>query len=98
MKYKDENGVWRSISVKVADTLPLGAIVLFGGTNAPTGWLICDGSAISRTTYSKLFSAIGTTFGEGDGITTFNLPNYKGKFAVGLDQGDKDFNVLVKTA
>lgn len=97
MKYKDENGVWKNISVKVADTIEIGTIVLFGGTNAPSGWLMCDGSAISRTTYSKLFDAIGTSFGEGDGSTTFNLPNYKGKVPVGLDPNDEDFNTLGKT-
>ncbi len=53
---------------------PLGAIVAFGGDTAPTGWLICDGSAISRTTYAALFAAIGTKYGAGDGSTTFNLP------------------------
>lgn len=52
--------------------------------SVPTGWLSCDGSAISRTNYSKLFGIIGTTFGSGDGSTTFNLPNYNsGKFLRG---------------
>lgn len=56
---------------------PVGTIVAFGGTTAPTGWLICDGSAISRTTYADLFAVIGTAYGTGDGSTTFNLPNGK---------------------
>jgi microcystin-dependent protein len=50
---------------------------------APSGWLICNGSAVSRTTYADLFTAIGTTFGVGNGSTTFNLPNYSGAFLRG---------------
>ena len=53
----------------------VGMIVPFSGTQVPDGFLICDGSAISRTLYSDLFAAIGTTYGSGDGSTTFNLPN-----------------------
>lgn len=52
-----------------------GFIAPYAGTSVPTGWLACNGAAVSRTTYSKLFSAIGTTYGAGDGSTTFNLPN-----------------------
>lgn len=55
-----------------------GVILLIGVTSAPTGWLACDGSAVSRTTYSALFAALGTAFGAGDGSTTFNLPNLTG--------------------
>lgn len=54
---------------------PLGAIAAFGGDTAPTGWLICDGSAVSRITYADLFAVIGTKYGSGDGSTTFNLPD-----------------------
>lgn len=53
-----------------------------------SGWLLCDGSAVSRTTYSSLFSAIGTKYGSGDGSTTFNVPNYKGKSPIGVDSGE----------
>ena len=53
-----------------------GFIAPFAGSTAPAGWLVCDGSAVSRTTYAKLFAVIGTTYGEGDGNTTFNLPDY----------------------
>ena len=53
---------------------PVGSISLFAGKTAPTGWLICDGSAVSRTTYANLFSVIGTTSGSGNGSTTFNNP------------------------
>jgi hypothetical protein len=54
--------------------LPPGTLTAFGGSTAPSGWLVCDGSAISRTTYSLLFAVVGTSYGAGDGSTTFNLP------------------------
>ena len=60
----------------------------------PTGFLAEDGTAISRTTYSNLFAVIGTTFGSGDGSTTFNLPNSKGKVSIGLDRADTWFDQL----
>ena len=65
--------------------VPSGAVSAFAGTTAPTGWLKCDGSAISRTTYASLFVAIGTTYGAGDGSTTFNLPNLTGRVPLGMD-------------
>ena len=55
--------------------IPVGIVQAFAGTTTPQGWLLCDGSAVSRTTYAKLFSVIGTTYGSGNGSTTFNLPN-----------------------
>lgn len=79
------------------DTLPIGSIIPYLKTTAPENWLICDGSAISRTDYLELFNIIGTTFGEGDGSTTFNLPNLKGRTIVGLDADDADFNTIGKT-
>lgn len=74
-----------------------GAIVMYGSNTAPTGWLVCDGSAISRTTYSALFAIIGTTFGAGDGSTTFNLPNLEGNVPVGYKSGDSDFGAIGDT-
>ncbi len=62
---------------------PTGSIVSYVSTTAPTGWLLCDGSAVSRTTYSNLFTIIGTKFGSGNGTTTFNLPNLNAVFVVG---------------
>ena len=59
--------------------------------------MICNGSAISRTTYSNLFSIIGTTYGSGDGSTTFNIPNLKGKVPVGLNSSDDSFKTLGQT-
>jgi microcystin-dependent protein len=67
-----------SEAVTMADAdLPAGIVMPFAGATAPDGWLICDGSAVSRTTYADLFTAIGTTFGVGDGSTTFNLPGIR---------------------
>ena len=76
---------------------PAGVISMYAGSTAPSGWLICDGRAVSRTTYSRLFSAIGTTYGAGNGSTTFNLPNFKGRVPVGLDTSQTEFNSLGKT-
>jgi microcystin-dependent protein len=58
-----------------------GIINMWGTGSAPTGWLLCDGSAVSRTSFAALFAVIGTTFGTGDGSTTFNIPNMQGKYA-----------------
>lgn len=63
---------------------PSGSIIAYGGASAPAGYLICDGSAVSRTTYSALFSAIGTANGIGDGSTTFNVPDCRGMFLRGV--------------
>ena len=60
-----------------------GFIQMFGGSTAPTGWLLCNGAAVSRTDYAALFAVIGTTYGAGDGSTTFNLPNLQGRFPLG---------------
>jgi microcystin-dependent protein len=62
---------------------PTGMIAAFGGTTAPTGWQLCDGSAISRSTNAALFAEIGTTFGVGNGTTTFNVPDLRQRFPLG---------------
>lgn len=61
------------------NTLPTGMVSAYAGTSAPSGWLLCDGSAVSRSTYASLFSAVGITYGAGDSVTTFNLPDLKGR-------------------
>lgn len=65
----------------------VGQVCFFGMATAPNGFLACDGSAISRSTYSALFTAIGTLYGVGDGSTTFNLPDLRGEFVRGWDDG-----------
>lgn len=65
--------------------IPAGMVQAYAGSTAPTGWLKCNGAAISRTTYATLFAAIGTTYGAGDGGTTFNVPDLRGEFVRGWD-------------
>jgi microcystin-dependent protein len=60
---------------------------MFAGTSAPTGWLLCDGSNVNRSTYPSLFNVVGETFGAGDGSTTFGLPDIRGEFVRGWDNG-----------
>lgn len=64
---------------------PVGALMPYAGATAPAGWLLCYGQAVSRTTYSDLYTAIGTTYGTGDGSTTFNLPDLRGRTIAALD-------------
>ncbi|CAF3667343.1 unnamed protein product [Rotaria sp. Silwood1] len=65
--------------------LPIGTIALFGGDVIPPHWLLCDGSAVSRMTYFPLFLVIGTLYGTGDHVRTFNVPDFRGRFPLGLD-------------
>lgn len=65
--------------------IPAGCIMPYVGTTAPTGYIICDGTTVSRITYAGLFAVIGTAYGAGDGTTTFNLPDFRGRFMRGLD-------------
>ena len=77
-----------ALNAKAADNgNPSGSIIAFGGTIAPTGFLLCNGAAVSRTTYANLFAAIGTAYGAGNGSTTFNIPDFRGKFLRGVDGG-----------
>lgn len=67
--------------------VPSGAVLYFSGRTAPAGWLKANGAAVSRTAYAALFAAIGTTYGAGDGRSTFNLPDLRGEFIRGWDDG-----------
>lgn len=69
----------------VGGMAPTGVVLPFAGSSAPTGWLLCFGQAVSRTTYATLFTAIGTAYGAGDGSTTFLLPDLRGRVAAGTD-------------
>lgn len=94
--------VWATQESVDADDLnlmvcPIGAVLPFAGSSAPSNWLLCDGSAVSRTTYADLFTLISTTYGTGDGSTTFNLPNLKGKVPVGKSVSDTEFDTLGET-
>jgi len=74
-----------------------GVILPFAGSAAPADWLLCNGQAVSRTTYDVLYNIIGVKYGIGDGTTTFNIPNLKGKVPVGVDSTIADFNDRGKT-
>ncbi|CCG42195.1 phage tail protein [Magnetospirillum molischianum] len=90
-------GIAKSASVLTVDadlaggsggaTAAIGEVAAFARSAAPDGWLKCNGAAVSRTTYADLFAAIGATFGAGDGSTTFNLPDLRGEFVRGVDDG-----------
>lgn len=79
-----------------ADT-PLGTINAFGGNTAPDGWLMCQGQAVSRTTYADLFAVIGTAFGSGDGSSTFNVPDFRESVAKGAGLTGKTVGAHVST-
>jgi microcystin-dependent protein len=65
-------------------TMPAGSIIAFGGRNIPNGWLLCDGNTVSRTQYNNLFLAIDSVWGNGDGFSTFHLPDMRGQFLRGV--------------
>lgn len=79
---------------RIADTLPIGAIIEWDSDLIPENWLLLNGQAVSRTVYSELFAIYGTTYGAGDGNTTFNLPDRRTRVSVGKDIDDSDFNIL----
>jgi microcystin-dependent protein len=74
-------------SISLDRLAPSGVVQAFAGNTAPAGWLMCDGSAVSRTIYKDLFRALGTLYGVGDGSTTFNVPDLRGEFIRGADRG-----------
>lgn len=80
------SGAWTRL-IQDAKYVPTGAIIEFGATTPPAGYLVCDGSPKSRSAYADLFSVIGTTWGVGDGSTTFNVPDLRGVFRRGWDNG-----------
>ena len=77
--------------------VPIGTVIPFTSDSVPKNWLLCDGSEVSRSEYSKLFEVIGTTYGSGDGSTTFNLPDLRTRVPVGKHGGDADFQNLAQT-
>lgn len=78
---------------------PVGMITPFAGSSAPTGWLLCYGQTVSRTAYAGLFAVIGSTYGAGDGSTTFNVPDLRGRFPLGKDNmGGSAASRIINTA
>ena len=94
---KDYSGNWTEwskltvspadLSAAIQSSIPSGTVIHFAGQTAPAGWLKANGAAVSRTAYAALFAAIGTTYGAGDGRSTFNLPDLRGEFIRGWDDG-----------
>lgn len=72
---------------EVVNIIPIGSIFMWGNVTPPANWLICDGQAIDRTTFAVLFAILGTSYGIGDGVTTFNLPDFRGRSVVGEGTG-----------
>jgi microcystin-dependent protein len=72
-------------NLRLDQSLPIGIVMPFAGSTAPSGWALCYGQALSRSTYSGLYGVIGTQYGIGDGSTTFNLPDLRGRVAAGRD-------------
>lgn len=80
-------GIFSPVNSSVPSSFGLvtGLVLPYAGTTAPTGWLLCYGQAISRTTYATLFAVCGTSFGAGDGVNTFNIPDLRGRMIIGPD-------------
>lgn len=93
----DSSAVTTSLDYKMRINNPTGEITIWATNTAPTGWLICDGTAVSRSTYSTLFGVLSTTYGAGNGSTTFNLPNLLGKVPVGRNASDTSFDTIGET-
>jgi microcystin-dependent protein len=86
--YQDASITYAKLAQSLINFIcPVGMISAFGGPGPPSGWFVCDGSAVSRTTYSALFSAIGTYWGGGNGVSTFNVPNLVNRTLVGYGTG-----------
>lgn len=83
---KSINDKFDDIALNKQNKLPYGTIIMYGGTTDKAGWFICDGRSLNKQIYKNLFSAIGTTFGSAD-ATHFNIPDFRGMFARGLDSG-----------
>jgi microcystin-dependent protein len=81
------NANFAELEASVLATPPVGLISPYGGSSAPSGWLLCDGSLTNRTTYNELFAIIGTTYGAGDGSTTFNVPDLRSRMPLGTGAG-----------
>lgn len=88
-----------AVDTSSAISLPPGMIIPYAGPTEPNGWLFCYGQNVSRTSYSSLFSVIGTTYGVGDGSTTFNLPDLRGRVPIAKDNmGGSSANRVVAVA
>lgn len=87
IRKSDDTNLGARVTTIEATYAPAGVIHQYAGSSVPTGWLLCDGTAVSRTNYLSLFNALGTSYGVGDGSTTFNLPDLRGRIPVGKNSG-----------
>lgn len=87
LRRKIQNSLVREENLLPELLVPVGAVLPYGSSNAPKGWLNCGGQAVSREDYADLFSVVGTTYGVGNGSTTFNVPNLLGRTIVGQGSG-----------
>jgi microcystin-dependent protein len=85
--YNNSKTICNILTSKNNHLCPVGSVISFAGTIAPNGWLLCNGEIVSRNTYSMLFETIGTTYGAGDGTTTFTLPDMRGRVSVAAGTG-----------
>jgi len=96
LKATDLNSNFSTLQAQIAaQAIPPGLVAPFAGTVIPSGWLPCNGAAVSRSAFAALFAAIGTAHGAGDGLASFNVPDYRGLFLRGVDVGagiDPDAN------
>ena len=88
MAFKNYDSSGNVLSRSLTD-LPVGAVVSTALSAAPSGWLICDGAAVSRTNYPELFGALGTGYGAGNGTTTFNVPNSDGQMILAISTAQR---------
>ena len=77
------NQLFKGVTTAPVPIVPAGSIIAWSGSSAPTGYLLCDGTAVSRTTYAALFAVAGTGYGVGDGSSTFNLPDLRDRMPLG---------------
>jgi microcystin-dependent protein len=90
-------GVDASSSSDAESQMTAGVIMMWPVSEPPSGWLLCNGAAVSRSDYGALFVVIGTAYGSGDGSSTFNLPDLKGRVAVGYSDSDTTFDAIGET-
>ena len=96
IQFKDAEGNLYYPNTLSSEALPIGTMIPYSSEIIPNGFLPCDGSEVSRTEYKDLFAVIGTSYGAGDGSTTFNLPDKRGRVSVGLDSSQTEFNTIGK--
>lgn len=96
-KYVRDNVAYLKNAIDSLVAVPIGLVAAWLTDTPPSLFRICNGDAISRTTYVDLFTLIGVTFGNGNGTTTFNIPDFKGKVLIGKDSGQTEFDAIAET-